>query len=278
MMYALSRIVMASCGGSGAGRNNHERWAVDDSTLISKPAGAVSETTEELPPVLVTPKGFVCDTEPRGHASPGGRSPLELVVDATEGFIPLWAKDTVLRWRFREASLSAFDNPQKIRNEVKTLFAEALILWDFAVPIKFTEDNDLWDFEIDVSQSKNCNVFGCVLASAFFPDSGRHRLTVYPSMFEQDADEQVETMIHETGHMFFLRHWFAKIDEQAWPSEIWGEHSEENPFSIMNYGDASRLTDVDKSDLFNLYDQVWSGKLKAINGTEIRLVHPYHLT
>src|SRR5262245_41947165 len=50
--------------------------------------------------VHVIRKGVRCDTEKRGHATPHGRSPLEIVLDASEGFIPLWAKDTTLRWQF----------------------------------------------------------------------------------------------------------------------------------------------------------------------------------
>ena len=37
----------------------------------------------------------------------------------------------------------------------------------------------------------------------------------------------------------------------------------------MNYGD--------KMDLKRLYESVWMGQLKQINGTEIRLVRAYHL-
>jgi len=32
--------------------------------------------------------GAVCETDNRGHATPENRSPIEIVVDATEGFIP----------------------------------------------------------------------------------------------------------------------------------------------------------------------------------------------
>ena len=49
--------------------------------------------------------------KPRGHATPQGRSPLEIVVDASEGFIPLWAKDTTLRWRFREQHDEVLQEP-----------------------------------------------------------------------------------------------------------------------------------------------------------------------
>jgi hypothetical protein len=60
------------------------------------------------PNVHVFGNGIVCDTDTRGHATPDGRSVLEIVFDASEGFIPLWAKGTTLRWRFQEHSLHVF--------------------------------------------------------------------------------------------------------------------------------------------------------------------------
>jgi len=83
----------------------------------------------------------------------------------------------------------------------------------------------------------------------------------------------VDTFIHETGHVFGLRHFFANISENAWPSEIFGTHSK---FSIMNYGNLSELTDTDKDDLRRLYQLARSGALTHINGTPIRLVKPFH--
>lgn len=80
-------------------------------------------------------------------------------------------------------------------------------------------------------------------------------------------------MIHEIGHIFGLRHFFAPELETPWPSVIFGEHK---PFSIMNYGENSELTDTDKNDLKKLYKSVWSGQLTNINGTPIRLFKPYH--
>jgi hypothetical protein len=117
-----------------------------------------------------------------------------------------------------------------------------------------------------------CSAFGCVLAGAFFPDGGRHELELYPKMFTQVRKEQVDTFIHEIGHVFGLRHFFASVSETAWPSEIFGRH---NKFSIMNYGQLSELTDADKDDLTLLYQSAWGGELTHINGTPIRLVKPY---
>ena len=125
-----------------------------------------------------------------------------------------------------------------------------------------------------MSSSDNCNSNGgCTLASAFFPDPGRHKLMMYPKMFTQSRKEQVDTFIHEIGHIFGLRHFFAKISETQWASEIFGSHK---PFGIMNYGIQSELTHDDKADLARLYDLVWSRSISTINKTPIVQVRPYH--
>lgn len=218
--------------------------------------------------------GYRCATDELGYKSPKNRSPAEIVVDASEGFIPLWAKDVTLRWRFNENSFLQFANPNSAKLAVRKLMSESLLLWGDSVPIKFAERSDAWDFEVIVKEQDDCDINGCVLASAFFPDSGRHQLVVYPKTFEQPTNEQIETIAHELGHIFGLRHFFAQLKETAWASEIFGEHS---PFSIMNYGEKSRMTEQDHSDLKLLYSSAWSGELTNINGTSIRLVKPYHM-
>jgi len=216
--------------------------------------------------------GVVCDTDSRGYPTPKNRDPLDLVLDATEGFIPLWATDVTLRWRFQERSLAVFVDPEAAAAGIRQLVGEALLAWGDAAPIKFTQRDDAWDFEIAVSAVDNCSPNGCVLASAFFPDAGRHQLTLYPRMFTQSRKEQVDTLIHEIGHTFGLRHFFAQVSESAWPSVVFGTHQ---AFSIMNYGSKSELTDVDKADLTTLYRRVWDGELTHVNGTPIRLVRPF---
>lgn len=230
-------------------------------------------STKADPEVHVFGKGIRCDTEPRGHATPQNRSPLRIVVDASEGFIPLWAKDTTLRWRFRESSMRYFRSPAAAKTEIRRLLGEAILAWGDAVPIKFAERTDASDFEVVMKRTDDCDATGCVLASAFFPDSGRHQLTLYPKMFTLARQEQVETMAHEIGHVFGLRHFFANISETAWASQIFGTHK---PFTIMNYGNQSVLTAEDKADLKRLYQLVWSGELTHINGTPIKLVKAYH--
>lgn len=222
--------------------------------------------------VHVLAPGIVCDTEARGHETPRGRTPIEIVVDASEGFIPLWAPDTTIHWRFRERAMTHFENPEAARTEIRKLFGEAVLAWGEATPVKFTEDEDVWDFEIVTRSADDCTPNGCVLASAFFPDAGRHEFVVYPKMFTQERKEQVDTFIHEIGHIFGLRHFFANISETAWPSEIFGKHEK---FSIMNYGSLSELTKDDVNDLKLLYAQAWSGELTHINGTPIRFVKPF---
>lgn len=217
--------------------------------------------------------GIICDTDRRGHATPHGEDARSIVVDASEGFIPLWVSDSILRWRFRERSMDYFASPAAAKIEIRNLFADALLAWGTAAPVKFKEDDDLWDFELVMRNADQCNPGGgCVLASAFFPDSGRHELEMYPKMFTQTRKEQVDTFIHEIGHVFGLRHFFANISETAWPVEIFGTHSQ---FSIMNYGALSELTTDDKDDLRHLYQLAWAGSLTHINGTPIRLVKPY---
>ena len=216
--------------------------------------------------------GAVCETDAMGFATPENRSPLDLVVDASEGFVPLWAQGVTLRWRFNEISMSVFRDPPAAKAYVRELFARGIALWEDSAPIKFAERHDAWDFEIAVQPQDNCSLNGCTLARAFFPDGGRHDLAIYPKMFEQPAVEQVETMAHEIGHIFGLRHFFAKVSENAWPSQIFGDH---NKFSIMNYGPDSKMSDNDKRDLKDLYAAVWGGKLTEVNGTPIEQFYPF---
>lgn len=216
---------------------------------------------------------YVCATGSRGFATPGNSNPQELVLDASEGFIPLWAGGVTLRWRFHERSMRYFQNPTAAKDAIRQLMRDALSAWGEAVPVRFKETSDAWDFQLRMSQNDDCDANGCTLASAFFPDQGRHDLVVYPKMLEQARQEMVDTLVHELGHVFGLRHFFAEVSETAWPSVKFGEHK---PFTIMNYGSLSQLTEADKSDLQRLYASVRSNELTEINGTPIVLVRPYH--
>jgi hypothetical protein len=219
---------------------------------------------------------ILCDTEHRGHRTPKNMAPLDLVLTRTEGFIPLWEKGTTLHWRFQERAIRALSNRVEVMTEVRNLFAAAVLDWGSAAPVKFSEDQNLWDFEIVIRNADYGNDSNAgVLASGFFPDAGRHEFVVYPLLFEQSPKEQKDTFIHETGHIFGLRHFFADVDETAWPVEVFGVR---NRFTIMNYGFESELTDIDKGDLRRLYAAAWSGALSNINGAPIRFVKPYHLS
>jgi hypothetical protein len=198
---------------------------------------------------------------------------VEIVLDASHGFIPLWDREVTLQWRFQERSLEVFEDPAAAKASIEGLIGEAMLKWGDAAPIRLAKNDDAWDFEVVVRPADNCNAVGCVLASAFFPGSGQEKIFIYPKMFEQSRKEQVDTLTHEFGHTFGLRHFFAEVGETAFPSVKFGKHS---PFSIMNYGEMSELTAADKSDLTRLYEKVWSGELTKINGTPIRLMKPFH--
>lgn len=213
-------------------------------------------------------RGHVCDTEHRGHV----KTAVELVVDATDGFIPVWQQNSTLRWRFQRRSLLRYRHPERVKDAVRSLFFDAVMAWGDAAPIRFREDDEAWDFEIAVRDADHCNLMGCTLASAFFPDEGQHELVIYPMMFGQPRAEQVETLAHEIGHVFGLRHFFALEKERAWGAELFGAHEK---VSIMNYGPDSTLSDLDRADLKRFYAMIWAGELKQINLTPIRQMKPF---
>jgi len=251
-------------------RSKRKKGALNDAFAIRNPSDPFSPASAD---VHLYGGGKLCTTNTKGYKTPGNRSPVELVLDSTEGFVPLWGEGVTLRWKFDENGMNYFQHPEAAKKRIRELFGQAVLSWGDAVPIKFRETRDVWDFQIRVSASDNCSTDGCTLASAFFPDQGRHQLVIYPKMFTQDEKEQVETLIHEIGHIFGLRHFFAKITETEWESVIFGEH---NKFSIMNYGEYSQLTDEDIEDLKTLYTKVWNGELKEINSTKLVQVRPYH--
>lgn len=170
--------------------------------------------------------------------------------------------------------MRVFRNPELAKARIEQMLGEAVLAWGNAAPVKFAKRKDAWDFEVVVREADRCNINGCVLASAFFPDAGRHELVIYPKLFSQNRSEQVETLVHEIGHAFGLRHFFANVSETAFPSVGFGT---QNPFTIMNYGNQSVLTDADRADLRRLYHAVWSGALTHINGTPIKFVKPFHI-
>ena len=92
------------------------------------------------PEVHVFGSSLVCSTDSRGHATPKNRSPLEIVVDASEGFIPLWGKNLNLRWRFNENSMAYFQHPEFAKNSIRELLAAALrALIEITLPSSFAD-------------------------------------------------------------------------------------------------------------------------------------------
>ena len=215
-----------------------------------------------------------CITDSRGYQRHRGMSLEEIRVHETDGFIPLWAEGVTLRYRFNELSFEKKygDKADEQKAVVQKLFDDAMLMWGDAAPVKFTYNTEASDFEFVIIQNEDCDSSGCVLASAFFPDGGRHEFNIYPTHFEQSREEQVETFAHEFGHIFGLRHFFANVSETSWPSHLFGE---DEPFSIMNYGAKSVLTDADRSDLKDLYAAVWNGELTEIDGAPIQLMQPF---
>lgn len=235
------------------------------------------KTNSFLPPIgyrHVYNKKVICVTDSKGYPHPDNKDLTEIRVDSSNGIIPLWDKGVTLNWRFKKTFSLHFKSPEAAKENIRKLIGEAIVAWKDACPIKFHEDNDAWDFEIAMHDS-DCDNSGCVLASSFFPDQGQHTFYIYPSLLQQSQQEQIETIEHELGHIFGLRHFFAKIKEAQWGSELFGT---ENPFSIMNYGDKSKLNNNDIKDLKLLYQLIWTGKLTEINGTKIKRFVSFHMT
>lgn len=184
--------------------------------------------------------------------------------------IPIWRPNVTLKWKF-DSSFNNYSNAENIKTYVRGILGEALAKWGDSSPVQFSETNGTVDFEISI-QPDQCNAYGCTLASAFFPNSEQNTLILHPKMFQQSKFEQIETMIHELGHVFGLRHFFAQERESAWPSEVFGHHV---PLSIMNYGQSSTLTEQDKIDLKKFYQLAWSGELSHLKGMPIMMYMPY---
>jgi predicted Zn-dependent protease len=247
-------------------------------TIIEEnPFALVSERDAEAPSArddvfrYGKEKKRICVTEDRGKPKDRNVSLNEIWV-GLGNIIPLWAADVTLYWRFNPGSFRAFANPDAAQARIRTLLNTAISGWGDACPVTFAERKEGWDFEVVVRNAADCDARGCVLASAFFPDTGQHKLTIYPTMLQQDEEEQIETLTHEIGHIFGLRHFFAKLSESQLNAELFGTDVK---FTIMNYGDESVLTDLDRKDLKDLYQLARSGKLTTINGTKIKLMQPF---
>ena len=147
--------------------------------------------------------GFVCNTEGRGHATPGGRPPTELVVDASEGFIPLWHAGSILKWRFQERSFALAADPNASQAIVIDLMSEALLRWGSAAPVKFTRDTDLWDFEVVLRNALDVKLCESN-AGRTDPATGEPHSSdwlVDPSVLLERALDGVHRLRHRAAHL-----------------------------------------------------------------------------
>lgn len=226
---------------------------------------------------------FLCITEDKKEEKPnefitvknpdGSEETVEIarVVVGLGDHIPLWNKNVTLKWRFSPL-FDTNDNLKLVKQQLRFLIRQAISKWGDAAPIQFQETSGDFDFEV-VTMADNCNAEGaCSLASAFFPNSDQNKVVIFPRLFTLETSKQVDTIAHEMGHIFGLRHFFAQEKEGQWQSEIFGHH---NPLTIMNYGELSTLTEQDKADLKRLYSLVWSGELNDINGLPVDLFSPF---
>ena len=261
---------------------------MDDDSLALAPSTEIADRKADLVHRYGKDKKIVCETDKRGETKnewasniadelrrASGDNLAEIVVGVGIGSgnkIALWDENCTLRWRFNDVSMQAFADPEAAKRTIEAMFLEAVGEWKEGCPVQFERVEERHDFEIVTRSQRRCSTNGCVLASAFFPDGGQHELILYPSMFEQPRAEQIETLVHEIGHIFGLRHFFALIEEKDWPAQVFGEH---NAFSIMNYGEKSTLMPSDIADLRSLYKKAWAREIVAINGTQIKLMRPH---
>ena len=183
------------------------------------------------------------------------------IVVGLGNIIPLWKKNVTLRWRFDKESLRrVFRNPAAEEIAIRDKFQTALSMWGDAKPIDFIEDDNNPDFEILMSR-------GSGLSKAFFPNAtGDRKLKLFPRWRFQDEKEQVDTFIHELGHIFGLRHFKARTHEPHRPAQAFGK---QDSWTIMNLSEKFELTPLDRSDLKKLYDEVWNRGRGDINGVPI---------
>lgn len=150
----------------------------------------------------------------------------------------------------------------------KGWFEAAYLAWKFN-PIVFAYTTENPHFKIKMQFTDDGTpTGGYVLASAFFPDAVTN-VFVYPILYEQPESEIINTLCHEIGHIFDLRHYFAQSKEKDWPSVLFGKQNKE---TIMNYGDDSKLMPNDIEDLKDLYGKVWGGQ-SQINNHPVKLIH-----
>merc|ERR1712232_134059 len=190
-----------------------------------------------------------CVTDQRKHANRE-----ELAVDFSNGFVPLWQKGTNLTYAFDLASFRGIFGSQtwKTIAAVQELFEQAQQKWEFTDYVTIEQVDSIFkaDFIVHAAPTNGNMSSGFVLASAFFPNADQNDFYVYPEMFT--LGDPLNTMLHEIGHIYGLRHYFFR-EEEGFPGLTFGT---ENEKTIMNYGKNSIFTDTDKKDLKALYEFV----------------------
>ena len=213
-----------------------------------------------------------CQTDQVGRGQVAKAGNDSLVVDNTDGFVPLWQRGTVLRYKIDiESFQSLYANANETIANVERSFDEAFRSWRFE-GIDMQRNQQSFDFIIHAADTNGDALNGYVLASAFFPSSNLNHFQIHPEAFTM-GNGLVQTLQHEIGHVFGLRHWFYWRES---PAKLFGDQSEK---TIMNYGANSVLTDQDRADLQRMYNAVWSGEPNIFgDNTPVVLFDPYSTT
>jgi len=211
-------------------------------------------------------KGKVlCVTESRYNRSP--KLVLNTVNDFNVRQIALWAKGQTITWKY-----SSDSNFSKISAEhFEDILNKAISAWVF-VPFTLVGPKDFRDdvdFIVTIHGMENRQVdefgnVGYVLGQAFFPDSVDKSFHIWPSPF--DDSELLNTVEHELGHTFGLRHYFGLEEGNI----AFFRHDPNDPKSIMNYNENGVLTCKDKIDLKDLYNGVWAKTLTRLIDEQTR--------
>jgi len=69
----------------------------------------------------------ICITDSRGYEQPDNKSILEIIVDASDGFIPLWDRGVTLNWRFNKSFGSYFENPSAAKDGIMKIMMPGIL-------------------------------------------------------------------------------------------------------------------------------------------------------